>query len=275
MQLITRRVGKCGDKGLVIAPVGDIQWTGKSGVTAKESLKRHIGECLELGAWFVGMGDYIDLMSPSNRQRLRAAGLYDTALEVMRDKAMELTHEVFEEFFKDTKGRWLGLVEGHHFFEADGETSDEEFARLVDSPFLGTSAFIRVEPVGVVLWVHHGNGGGVMPGSGMNKLYHVAAGLEGADVYLFGHNTKLITARLSRPYPNWQDAKNPMLIHRDIWLVNTGGFARSNVEGHRVGALVRGDYAEQGLMTPSPLSAPIITVKPRPKPQQPEIRVAV
>ncbi|HKU52822.1 MAG TPA: hypothetical protein VJQ25_10175, partial [Nitrospira sp.] len=50
------------------------------------------------------------------------------------------------------------------------------------------------------------------------------------------------------------------LKHRDIWLLSTGSFSKSNVVGHRHGAIPRGDYAEQGNMTPSPLSAPIITV---------------
>lgn len=260
MELITFRLPKSMlGKTLTIAPIGDIQWAGKNGSTAKDHLRSHIEYCLEHDAYFVGLGDAIDMLSPSNRSRLNSAGLYDTAMQVLWEKSLELTQELYEEFFKETTGRWLGWVEGHHFYEHAGETSDEKFCELLKAPFLGTSGFIRIPVADLTLYVHHGIGGGVLPGSGLNRLYHTASGLQGADIYLLGHNTKLTTSRLSRPYPRW-DTKPPRLEHRDIWLVNSGGFSKSNVIGHRVSGIKRGDYAEQGMMTPSPLTAPIITV---------------
>jgi len=249
-------------KKLVIAPIGDIQWSGDKGPTAQNHLIRHIETVLALqtkdtGVFFCGLGDYIDFCSPSNRRRLIAADLYDTAREVISEKAMALNDEVFDRFLAPTKGMWLGLVEGHHFFEADGDTTDNHLAQKLGTTFLGTSAYIKIGPI--VLYLHHGSGGGKLPGAPLNTMYHLAAGLEGADIYLMGHTTKLVTSRLSRPFPDWQ-AKPPTLTHRDIWLVNTGSFCRSNIVGHRHGTLPRGDYAEQGLMTPSPLAAPLISI---------------
>ena len=52
-------------------------------------------------AYFVGTGDYVDFLSPSNRVRLANAGLYDTALQVIRDKATELVDELYERYLKD------------------------------------------------------------------------------------------------------------------------------------------------------------------------------
>ncbi len=258
MELITFPVPKSLER-LVIAPIGDIQYSGNNGPTAEDSLKRHIDTCLAQDAFYVGLGDYIDFMSPSNRQKLMAAGLYDTAQLVMSEKAIELMETVFEKFLKPTVGRWLGLCEGHHFFEADGNTTDMMLAEKLKTRFLGTSAFVNIPRADLTLYVHHSTGGGKLPGTGLNRLYHTAAGLQGADIYIFGHDTKLSTARLSRPYPVW-NTNPPRLEHRDIWIVNGGGFAKSNIVAHRVGGIPRGDYAEQGLMTPSPLSAPIITV---------------
>src|SRR5882672_622847 len=100
---------------LVICPIGDLQFTGQKGSLAGDLLKRHLDRCLELGGFFLGMGDYIDAFSPSNRQRLRAAALYDTAEDVIDDKVMELVDELFDKYLKPTKGRWLGLLHGHHF----------------------------------------------------------------------------------------------------------------------------------------------------------------
>src|SRR5262245_60918416 len=249
MELITFAVPKSLER-LVIAPIGDIQWSGDDGPTAKDHLRRHIDRCLELNAYYFGVGDYTDFLSPSNRSRLEAANLYDRARDTIAAEAYDLMEQVYEKFLKPTTGRWLGLVEGHHFFQRDGQTTDMKLAELLKTKFLGTSAFVRIPNADFTLYAHHGRGAGVLPGTGLNKLYHLAAGLQGADVYLMGHNTKVATTRLSRPLPIW--GKKPTLKHQDIWLVNCGGFSKSNIVGHRQGAIPRGDYAEQGMMTPSP-----------------------
>ena len=256
MELMTFHIPKS-LKRLVIAPIGDIQWSGENGPTAQESLERFIGTALEMDAYFVGMGDMIDFLSPSNRRRLISADLYDTAQDVIHEKAMELTQEVFDKFLKPTKGRWISICEGHHFYEGHGTTSDMILADMLKARFVGTSAYVRIPNANFTYYHHHGVGGGVLPTSTLNKLYHLAAGLEGADVYMLGHDTKIASIRLSRPYPDWVKKK---LIHRDIWLIRTGGFSKSNVEGHRFGNIPRGDYAEQRMLTPSPLTAPIIKV---------------
>lgn len=244
---------------VVVAPMGDIQWSGRSGPTAQDHVRRHIEHCLKYDAWFIGMGDYIDFLSPSNRKRLTQADLYDTASEVITEKAHELVDEVYDTLLKPTTGRWLGMLEGHHFFQTQGETSDQWLAEKLKAPFLGTSAYVRLEPSGVVLWAHHGQGNSVLPTGPLNKLYHVSHGLAGADVYLIGHTTKMSVARLSRPRPNW-DKDDPDLTHSDIFLVNCGGFSKSNLVRSRCGRIPRGEYAEQGMMTPSPISAPILFI---------------
>jgi hypothetical protein len=257
---------------VVVAPIGDIQWSGKSGPTAQAHVKRHIERALELDAWFVGMGDYIDFLSPSNRQRLVSAGLYDTAEDVIDEKANELVEEVYEDLLRPTKGRWLGLLEGHHFYQGQGSTSDMWLADMLDAPFLGTSAYIRVDPAGVVLYAHHGVGNSVLPSGPLNKLYHVSHGLHGADVYMIGHTTKMSVARLSRPTPDWNKRD---LTHSDIFLVNTGGFSKSSIVGHTHGRIRRGDYAEQKMLTPSPLASPFIHIDGKAKHSENRIRVEI
>lgn len=257
MELVTVDTGR--HRRIVIAPLGDIQWSGDKGSTARDHLKRHIDRCLELDAWFIGMGDYTDFASPSNRARLAAANVYDTAQEVLEDAASNLVEEVFVRFLKPTRGRWIGLLEGHHFYEFGGQTSDMLLAEKLRTRMLGTSCYVHLRPSAVTLWAHHGGGAGMLPSAPLNRLYHVAAGLEGADVYLMGHTTKMSSVRLSRPQPRW-DRTPPDLTHRDVHFVNTGGFSRSNVPNSRRGNIPRGDYAEQAMMTPSPLAAPLIYI---------------
>lgn len=266
------KVGRA--KQIVIAPLGDIQWSGDHGSTARDHLRRHIDRALAHDAWFLGMGDYTDFASPSNRARLAAANVYDTAQEVLEDAAANLVDEVYERFLKPTTGRWIGLLEGHHFYEFGGRTSDMMLAEKLKTKHLGTSCFVHIEPADVTLWAHHGMGGGVLPTASLNKLYHTSAGLHGADAYLIGHSTKEGAVRLSRPFPRW-DRDEPDLSHRDVVLVNTGGFSRSNVPRSRRGGIPRGDYAEQGMMTPSPLTAPLVKIYPGEKRQEDKVRVEV
>src|SRR3972149_1570283 len=107
MQLVRKTIPwrKGGHGPYVGIPIGDIQWTGKKANIALEHLKRTIERGMEMKAFFVGMGDYLDAFSPSNRQRLRAAALYDTSEEVIDDKATDLVHQLYEEVLKPTKGR--------------------------------------------------------------------------------------------------------------------------------------------------------------------------
>ena len=106
MELLNFHTSK--SRYVVVAPLGDIQWSGLRGSTARDHLRRHIDRCLKLNAYFIGMGDYIDFASPSNRARLKNAMLYDTAMEVIEDAAGSLVDEVFEKFLKPTVGRWIG-----------------------------------------------------------------------------------------------------------------------------------------------------------------------
>src|SRR3989304_6507717 len=66
-------------KPTLLMPVGDIQFDGKHGAADLPRLHRFLEWGMEREAWFLGMGDFVDFLSPSNRNRLRMAGLYGTA----------------------------------------------------------------------------------------------------------------------------------------------------------------------------------------------------
>src|SRR5688572_14554853 len=108
-------------------------------------LKRAIEWGVEKGAWFIGMGDYVDAFSPSNRQRIRSAALYDTAQSMIDQKAESLVTELYEEALKPSKGRWLGLLEGHHYHQfSAGMTTDMLLADMLGTKHLGTAAYVRM-----------------------------------------------------------------------------------------------------------------------------------
>jgi hypothetical protein len=254
---------------IVIAPLGDIQWNGKRGPTAKDTLREYLDWTMELGAYYLGMGDYTDFLSPSNRQRLAGAGIYDTSMDAIDDKALDLVLELYQDYLKPTKGRWLGMLHGHHYaMLRTGETTDQRLCQLLDARFLGTSAFIRLQfqifnaKGNVIIWAHHGCGGGQTAGAPLNKLQNAALGFD-ADIYVMGHTTKAPAAPLNRVRPRWHGRSAPDLVHKKVLLVNSGGFNKSNVVGHKQGRVPMGTYAEQGMMNPAHLGAPIIRIEPR------------
>lgn len=258
MELRTFRIPK-NQKVFTVAGIGDIQWTGKNGITANDQLSRFIDYSGSMGAYYIGLGDYIDPLSPSNRRKIAASGIYDTAMEVLWNKCLELNAELFEKHLKHTKGRWIALGEGHHYNEYGGRTSDQELCKLLGSEdlFIGTTGLAHVPQAAASFFHLHGNGGGVLPGAGLNKLYHLSAGFPGSEVYMMGHNCKNAGARLSRPYPVYKRMK---LEHRDVFLVNCAGFSKSAVVGHRVAGITRGNYAEQASLPPSACNSAVVQI---------------
>ena len=249
--------------------LGDFQYAGKKAHgTALGKLKDTIAEETERGAYFVGMGDYIDFLSPSNRQRLRSAALYDTAEDVIDEKSMELTQEIFDLALRPTVGRWLGLVEGHHFASLkDGSTTDMRLCEMLKAPFLGTCGVLRINfersnnKLGVTLWVHHGHGNGQTGYYPLARLASFSASQEGVDAFAIGHTTKLGHLLTNRMGYHWQ-RRAGKAYHRTIHLIGTGGYSRAYVEGARQGRVPRGGYAEQQMLGPAVIGSPTLIIRP-------------
>lgn len=258
-----------GNGPLLLMPIGDIQYAGKDSSTAIEMLRRHIAWGVEHGAYFLGMGDYVDFASPSNRLRLRQAALYDTALKTLSDAATHLTTELCQTALKGSEGRWLGLLEGHHYYQLeDGTTTDQLLCRLLKTRFLGTSAYVRLMfEIGtrrgrVLIWCHHGAGYGSRVSAPLNRLDQLLVSWD-ADIYLIGHQSKKVAAPLDRIEPVWSGRGGPHLIHRTKILACTGSFSRAYVAGSKQGPTPRGDYVEQKMLSPAALGGVLVRITPR------------
>ena len=271
MQLISRDFPW---KPLVIMPVGDIQWFGDDAEVALGKLRTHILWGVRQGAWFLGMGDYIDAFSPSNRQRLKSAGLYDNANRVVDRAAVGLVDQLYAKALAPSKGRWLGLLAGHHFADLrDGTTTDQYLARKLGTNFLGDCAYVRLRFIRgnhqgtVLIWCHHGEGSGMSAAAPVQKLEKLPATWEG-DIFLMGHQSKIAVAPVDRCFPVWprtDGMQEPKLYYRTVVLCGTGSFMKGYVEGRREGQTPRGTYIEKRMLRPVSLGAPVITVTPREK----------
>ena len=92
-------------------PVGDIQLQHDRAAVDIDRLKRDIQWGVDHNARYIGMADFIDMESPSNRTALERSGVYDSVIDALDAKAEDL-EEVLKEILKLTIGRRLGVLEG-------------------------------------------------------------------------------------------------------------------------------------------------------------------
>lgn len=252
--------------------LGDFQWAGKKAHgTALGELQDTIASGLAQRCYFIGMGDYIDFASPSNRARLQSAQLYETSAQVIDDKALELTHEIFELALKPTIGRWLGLVEGHHFYQlSTGDTTDMRLCGWLKAPFLGTCGVIRTifqrsksSSITATIWVHHGHGNGQTGYYPLARLEKTYADQESVDVLAIGHTTKMGALAKNRVGYRWSSRQAGEAYHRKVYLIGTGGYSRSYIEGCREGRVPRDGYALKKMLGPSVIGSPTLILRPR------------
>lgn len=256
-------------KEVRILPVGDVQF-GSQG-TDIDRLEKYIKWGLQEEAYFVGMGDMVDTVSPSNRALLSSLmpNLYDsTSLTI--NKAFGRLAEEVSDILEKTKGRWLGFVRGHHYWvHPGGYTTDYMLARVLEAPYLGDCGIISLEmteprtqqKIYGQIWVHHGQGSGITEGAALNKLGHVTKTFF-ANIYMMGHfHRKSATAIpwIEYIYKDGQPVENA--INR--YLVSTGGF----LKGYQLGSLDEsgypaGGYIEKKMLTPVALGGTLVQMRP-------------
>lgn len=252
-------------------PIGDFQ-LGSPG-TDMRHIREHVKWGVDHGVFFLGMGDYTDFLSPSNRRYLKNSGLYDTAMDIIETVGHQHL-ETLMKLLEPTKGMWLGLHEGHHLFEfGDGTTTDTELAKFLEAPFLGTAAVSRLQfrraadeggyaAAEALLWSHHGEGSGAT--DPVQRLKKVAPGFPQIDVFIQGHNTKLGSEIVNNIWFYGGHDELKMRSKKQMFVA-AGGFMTGYTQDSRFNGRAAGSYVERGMMRPSAIGAPIITIEPRHK----------
>ena len=256
-------------KETLVIPIGDIQLQQQRDVVDLDRLKEVIAYGVKNNAWYIGMGDFIDMESPSNRKKLRESGFYDSVVDAIDAKAEELEEEI-QKILKPTVGRWRGLLEGHHYhIHQDGTTSDQRFASFLKAPFLGTCAYINLtfKPNNkshgrpkVLIWAHHGRSGGKLLSSPLNQLEHVVRGFD-ADIYLLGHHHKAVAGKLARMYAQFNTTVG-YLKNKEMIIACTGSFLKGFMEGVKRDGRPGGLYPEAAMMNPLALGVIKLWIRP-------------
>ena len=191
-------------------------------------------------SYFVGMGDYDDLLSASERRILENSDLHESTQETLENFYRSKT-ELLAKELGFMRGRLIGMLEGNHFvrFE-DGTTSTQYLCQLLRCKYLGVSAFVRLEfrqktkhalRLSLDLWLHHGMGAARLIGGSLNRVEQMAEQAE-ADIYLMGHDHKKSVGTLNRLVLNGGNG-SLRLTHRKCIIGRTGSFLRGYVPGTR------------------------------------------
>lgn len=254
------------DEPLVLIPIGDIQYDGEG----RRCDLRRLREVIEYGlshpgGRFLGVGDYIDFTSPSNRRRLLSAALYDTATDAIDRMACAICDDLME-VLEPSRGRWLGLVHGHHYHALQsGKLSDEYLAERLDCPFLGTSAFLEITtpsartPLRVMM--HHYWAGGRTPGAHLHEAHRRVASHD-ADLYFYGHCHRLGVEPLVQLTTAEGEDGGVQILALSRGIIFCGSYALHWQQDSRFGGRPWGTYAEHKGLAPTVTGSPAVWCYP-------------
>jgi len=103
-------------KELTLGFLGDIHWNlDESDTDLFNSAIKHLADRKKAGpVRIIGLGDYMDPFSTSERERIRT--VHDTTLKKLDEDLLALTHDFYLSLMA-LQGCFLGLHEGHHYWE--------------------------------------------------------------------------------------------------------------------------------------------------------------
>jgi len=198
-------------------------------------------------AYFLGMGDYTDGVSTSERAILNAANLHSTTKISVGDMYKGVVRTLANEL-GFMRGRCIGLLGGNHYFDYnDGQNTDHLLAAALGTRHLGVHSFILVRlvleerrnghgnPRHIPLWIqaHHGLGGGALAGSQYNPIQKMGHMFPGAHINLMGHShgkgcnggSVVLVPREMREFPFFTIHEQPS------WQGRTGSFLKVYEDG--------------------------------------------
>jgi predicted phosphodiesterase len=228
------------NKPFKLIPFGDIH--RDSDLHADEHWRQFLAYAKkQKNALFLGMGDYTDGVSTSERIVLANEGLHDTTRNTLKDVYKGVSKTLVNEL-GFMRGRMVGMLGGNHYFDfGNGDTTDHVLAAALNTKFLGVCSFIRLSFrfKGMVnrrhsldIFAHHGKGAGTLPGSTFNTLEKMATTAM-ADFYLMGHDHKKgCIPSTPRLVLNSKGSDAELVVRERVpWLGRTGSFLKSYENG--------------------------------------------
>jgi hypothetical protein len=213
---------------------------------------------------FLGMGDYWDSFSTSERIILNNSGIHESTKKNMETEG-ERKVEALAKELEFMRGKLIGCMDGNHFIQfPDGTTSDMRLANKLGTDYLGACTATRITfktkdkhtgSVSVDIFAHHGKGAGQTTTGRMMNVEKMAQICE-ADIFLQGHNHARGVLPLGDKLRIDSNASGLYIRSRHCWIGRTGGFLRGYVNEEP-------SYIVDALMVPTSLGWIDFTLTPK------------
>ena len=227
-------------------------------------------------AYFLGLGDYDDLASTSERLILGNPSLHDSTIKTLEELYLNNVIK-FAQDIGFMKPRLIGLLGGNHFGSfSNGTTTDQKLCELLKCKYLGVNSFIRLslqqkgtsgKKACVDIFAHHGRGGGRTIGASMNPV-HAMSNVAEADIYLMGDNHQKEVAHKERLRLVTSKTTGVALTHRKQLYARTGSYLKGYEENTQ-------SYIVDALLPPSDLGSVKIELTPKRIQKDDEDRIVV
>jgi len=252
----------------LLLPIGDVHYGAPH--FPQEKFVKHLKWGMEAGGYFLGMGDYMDFTSESQRKIVMP--LREETKKFIDEMVMTKVRE-FLDIISFTKGRWLGFIEGHHYWIMEnGLSSDQVLAREMETDFLGVNCLLTILPpqnnkhmatASVGIYAHHGVGAYRTEGAHLNRLVDQLRTVN-ADVYIMGHTH----AKMADTFDVMERCPDGTLYRRNKTILRTGGWLSAydnvvdikNMPSDATHDKYLTSYVERKAYPPSTLGAPAIAI---------------
>lgn len=255
-------------KELRLLFLGDLQIGSETDI---RRLKSYVSFARRIGAYVVGMGDYIDIHSPSMRELVArmVAQAYDSTVEAMDVAGKEYVDAAYE-VLKPLQGRFLGLTRGHHWCQFSGDRGDSTtvLAEMLETRNAGDCAVYNLvfedgdRKLVCKVWAHHGTGSGMTASSATARLEHVTKAFY-ANIYAMGHQTKKGVSVIPWIDTVLGEDDRYHMQGMNRYIVATGGYSKGYVEGSvDPWGNPGGTFVEKAMMIPTALGSPLAMIRP-------------
>ena len=207
---------------------------------------------------FLGMGDYFDFMSYSER-KATAQVLHESSYKTIEDMVLDHTNTLLDEI-EFMRGKLIGFIEGNHYgLLQSGITTTQYMCEKLKAKYLGVSSFIRLsfsygeKRASIDIWAHHGRGASRLSGGSINTVEQMS-NIGEANIYLMGHDHRKSVALKTRLALS--AGSELKLSQHKILLGRTGSFLKGYVDGEP-------SYIARGAMSPTDLGTLKIELTPK------------
>ena len=193
-------------------------------------------------AYWFGMGDYDEYITFTDPRFDPEAFDKDTKVDFLKMMGEKQTRKIVD-VLEPIKDKCIGIVEGNHELEY-GKRNDYDpavgVAKGLNTKFLSYEALTRIYVSGpdgrkrysIVVFTHHGWGGGMTEGAALNRLAGLVKEWD-ADIYVTGHNHKMVSAISPRLGIN----TSGKYYSRSVVLITSGTYLKTKqvgIQGYEV-----------------------------------------